>query len=177
VSLAVAGHPTWRASDLELRADRPSYTSATLEQFHARGYLPDELFFVIGADAFADLESWRNYPRILDYAHFAVVSRPGCAAAELRGRLPRLAARMIDASADVDLQPRPAIILIDTPTADVSSTAIRQLHADGKSIAGMVAAGVQQHIEQHGLYTARVPGRRASDDRSSPAAGRLHGKG
>jgi nicotinate-nucleotide adenylyltransferase len=177
VALAAALRPAWRASDLELRADRPSYTSATLEQFHARGYVPDELFFVIGADAFADLESWRNYPAILDYAHFVVVSRAECPATELRRRLPRLAPRMIDASRHIDLQPRPGIILLDVKTADVSATAIRQLRADGKPIAGLVDAGVQQHIEQHGLYASRVPGRRASDERSSPAAGRLHGKG
>ena len=47
------------------------------ELFHERGYLSSELFFVIGADAFADIASWRDYPKILDAAHFAVVSRPG----------------------------------------------------------------------------------------------------
>lgn len=177
VAIAAGSRPGWRASDLELRADRPSYTSATLEQFHARGYLPDELFFVIGADAFVDLESWRNYPAILDYAHFVVVSRAACSTTELRARLPRLAPRMVDAARDVDLMPRPVIILLDVKTADVSSTAIRQLRAAGRSIAGLVDAHVQQHIEQHGLYTSHVPGRRGSDERSNPAAGRLHGKG
>jgi nicotinate-nucleotide adenylyltransferase len=176
IALAAAANPGWRASDLELRADRPSYTSATLEQFHARGYLPDELFFVLGADAFAEIESWRNYPAILDYAHFVAVSRAGCSATELRSRLPRLAPRMVDASRDIDLHRRPAIILLDVETADVSSTAIRQLRAEGKPIAGLLDAHVQQHIEQHGLYTSRVPGRRAGDQRVHPAAGRLHGK-
>ncbi len=70
----------------------------------------------------------------------------------------------------------PVIFLIDAPTADVSSTAIRRRRADGQSIAGMVPPGVQQHIEQHGLYTSYPPGRRASDAPGERTAGRLHGQ-
>jgi nicotinic acid mononucleotide adenylyltransferase len=70
----------------------------------------------------------------------------------------------------------PMIILIDAPTADVSSTAIRSRRADGESVAGMVDLGVQQHIEQHGLYTSMRPGRRANEQSTTPAAGRLHGE-
>jgi hypothetical protein len=58
----------------------------------------------------------------------------------------------------------------------VSSTAIRQRRAEGGDIGGMVAPAVQQHIEQHGLYTSMTPGRRASDQVPTPAAGRLHGQ-
>jgi nicotinic acid mononucleotide adenylyltransferase len=65
----------------------------------------------------------------------------------------------LDAVSQVD----PMIILIDAPTADVSSTAIRQRRSTGGSIEGMVPLEVQQHIEQHGLYTSMTPGRRASD--------------
>ena len=78
VALAVAGRTGWRASDLELRVEAPSYTSGTLERFHERGYAPSELFFVIGADAFAEIGTGRTTRTILDRAHFAVVSRPGC---------------------------------------------------------------------------------------------------
>ena len=70
----------------------------------------------------------------------------------------------------------PLIILIDAPTADVSSTAIRQRIAAGESISGLVPARVQQHIERHGLYTSATPGRRAIDAAELPAAGRLHGQ-
>ena len=44
----------------------PSFTSRTLDMFHERGYLSSELFFVIGADAFAEIATWRDYPGILD---------------------------------------------------------------------------------------------------------------
>ena len=70
VSFAVASRPDWRAADLELRSETPSFTSGTLAKFHERGYAASELFFVIGADAFADIGAWRDYPAILDAAHF-----------------------------------------------------------------------------------------------------------
>ncbi len=54
VALAVSDRPDWRATDLELRSDAPSYTSFTLAKFHERGFAATELFFIIGADAFAE---------------------------------------------------------------------------------------------------------------------------
>ena len=176
VAFAVKDHPDWRAADLELRYDAPSYTSRTLNRFHDRGYQPSELFFVIGADAFLDIASWRDYPNILESAHFVVVSRPGFPVGELPERLPQLAPRMVSEPLDALSCALPLIILIDAPTADVSSTAIRNRLAEGESIAGLVPPGVQQHIEQHGLYTPTTPGRRASDAPRVPAAGRLHGQ-
>jgi len=176
VSLAVAERPGWRASDLELRLNAPSYTSRTLKCFHERGYGPGELFFIVGADAFAEIGTWRDYPSILRDAHFVVVSRPGHPTDHLPYLLPMLADRMVHPPIDVLAQIEPSIILIESKTADVSSTGIRERCAAGQSIAGMVAPRVQQHIEQHGLYTSRTPGRRASDTAADPQAGRLHGQ-
>ena len=177
VALTVAGRAGWRVSDLEFRMNTPSFTSSTLKRFRERGYSPSELFFVIGADAFAEIGSWKDYPDILDRAHFAVVSRPGSSASHLPALLPLLAPRMVLAPLDELSRVDPLIVLIDAVTADASSTTIRQRIAEGKSIDGMVDLGVQQHIEQHGLYTSMIPGRRASDQVPSPAAGRLHGQG
>ena len=128
-----------------------------------RGYSPSELFFVIGADAFADIGTWRDYPKILDATHFAVVSRPGAPVRELPFRLPLLAERMVKPPIDDFGQMDASIILIDALTTDVSSTGIRRARADGLPIDRMVPPRVQQHIEQHGLYTSMTPGRRASD--------------
>jgi nicotinate-nucleotide adenylyltransferase len=175
VALTAAGRPGWRASDLELRRDAPSYTSATLKRFHDRGYTPSELFFVIGADAFAEIGAWKDYPDILDRTHFAVVSRPGCSAGQLPARLPLLAPRMARPPVGHLTTLDTLIFLIDVPTADVSSTAIRERRARGQPVTGLVDLGVQQHIEQHGLYTSMVPGRRGSDSAPRPAAGGLHG--
>jgi nicotinate-nucleotide adenylyltransferase len=163
VALAAVGRSGWRASDLELRSPAPSFTSSTLRKFHERGYSAGELFFVLGADAFADIGSWRDYPAILQSAHFAVVSRPGCPVDQLPHRLPLLADRMTRLPLDAVSPIEPRIILIDARTTDVSSTAIRQRRSVNAAIEGMVPLEVQQHIEQHGLYTSMIPGRRASD--------------
>jgi len=176
VVLAVAKRPAWRASDMELRSDAPSYTSNTLARFHARGYRREELFFVIGADAFADIASWHDYPNILEAANFAVVSRPGLAVDELPARLPALAARMSKAPGDgpAPADGAPLIFLIDAATADVSGTAIRARREAGQPVDGLVPPVVQQYIEQHGLYSSRLDGRRGSDAPAPSTAGRLH---
>src|SRR5581483_9433636 len=126
VALVVSGRPRWRASDLELQTMEPSYTSSTLDRLRGAGYLPTELFFILGADAFAEIESWKDYPSIFDRAHFAVVSRPGFRATDLPRRLPALASRMIAVSHVAVASGSTSIFLIDAPTANVSATAIRQ---------------------------------------------------
>ena len=161
VALAVAGRRGWRASDLELRHEAPSYTATTLRRFHERGYQPNELFFLIGADAFRDISTWRDFPSILDRAHFAVVSRPGRPVAALREHLPELAARMVEAN-DGLVPATPSIILVNQATADVSSTAIRASLARGEEIDGLVDPRVRQHIEQHGLYRFGTTDRRTT---------------
>ena len=82
-------------SDLEMEADGPSYTSATLDRLAARRHRPRELLFITGADAFRDIDTWKDYPRLLDRCHFVVVSRPGVPG-RLRRTLPALAGRMIE---------------------------------------------------------------------------------
>jgi nicotinate-nucleotide adenylyltransferase len=174
VAFAVQERPSWRAADLELRSALPSFTSRTLDRFHERGYAATDLFFVIGADAFFEIESWRDYPNILQAAHFVVISRPRVPVREVAERLPQLNSRMTTRPLEALSSPGPLIILIDAPTADVSSTAIRHRLGAGESIDGLVVPSVQQHIEQHGLYTSLTPGRRASDALQTAPAGRLH---
>jgi nicotinate-nucleotide adenylyltransferase len=174
VAMAVAGRPRWRASDIELLAPQsPSFTSDTLRRFRDEGYAPQELFFIVGADAFLEIATWRDYPALLDSAHFAVVSRPGAATSQLRDRLPALAGRMTAPSLPSRTGPT-LIFLIEAPTPDVSSTAIRQRIARGEAVAGMVPAGVLQHIEQHGLYRSTPAERRPAGTAPTPGAGMLH---
>jgi nicotinate-nucleotide adenylyltransferase len=176
VSLAVAGRGGWRASDLELRLESESYTTDTLRKFHERGYAPAELFFITGADAFAEIQSWKDYPLLLEYAHFVVVSRPGFPVADLPHRLPQLADRMVTPPLDAITNLDPMIILVDAPTSGVASTQIREKRQRGETINGMVPDPVRQHIEQHGLYASPTPGRRGSDSESAAVSGRFHGE-
>jgi nicotinate-nucleotide adenylyltransferase len=176
VALAVAGRNGWRASDLELRSEHESYTADTLKKFHDRGYAPAELFFIIGADAFAEIQSWKDYPAVLEYAHFAVVSRPGHPVDDLPHRLPTLAERMIRPPLDQISRLDPMIVLVDSPTSNVSATQIRDRRVKGEPIAGLVPDPVRAHIEQHGLYTSQTPGRRASDAGTAAVTGTSHGQ-
>jgi nicotinate-nucleotide adenylyltransferase len=173
-AIAVAGRSGWQASDLELAEPSPSYTDGTLTRLHHDGLSASELYFVIGADAFADIRSWKNYPAILDRANFAVVSRPGSPVQALRQHLPELAVRMKDPRGEP--LPDVSIFLIAAPTADVSSTAIRRRRLAGQAISGLVPPGVEQHIEQHGLYRSISPDAAPDQRTIDPAAGRLHGQ-
>ena len=94
VALAIAGRRGWRALDLELREDGRSYTSDSLQSLHDRGFTAQELFFVTGADAFLEIATWKNYPAVLNLAHFAVIARRGIPVGDLPARLPALANRM-----------------------------------------------------------------------------------
>ena len=172
VALAVAGCEHWHASDLELVAASPSFTTGTLQRFRDRGYAATEMFFIIGTDAFVDIESWKDFPAILDRSHFAVVSRPGLSLQEMSKRLPALAPRMA-APADVGARATASIFLIDALTADVSATAIRRRVASGEPITGLVPPAVRQHIEQHALYSAPFVD---TDTHHASQAGRLHGQ-
>src|SRR6187399_891290 len=167
-ALAVAGRDGWQASDVELRHEAPSYTATTLARFHQQGYQPTELFFLIGADAFAEITTWRDYPQILDRAQFAVVSRPAHPVARLREQLPGLADRMVAIEEGGEPVAKPSIILIDGKTADVSSTAIRVKLSAGESVEGMVDDRVRQHIAQHGLYRSSAPDRQTLSPVNDP---------
>ena len=172
-ALAIAGRSGWQVSDLELVRAGASYTSDTLRAFHDRGIAPLDLFCVTGADAFLDVETWKDYPALLGAAHFAVVSRPGVRVTELRQRLPALASRMCEPS---DMPVRSTVIfLIDAETRSVSSRAIRRARSRGESIAGLVPPSVQQHIEQHALYEGPTVSAPTSSSSSGGPAGRLHG--
>jgi len=151
VALATAGETAYRASDIELGRSGASYTYETLAALHAAGWRPAQLFFIIGADAFAEIASWHRYPAVLDAAHFAVVTRPGTTLDQLRSRLPALRDRMTTPAAAVTAV-APQIILIEGETPDVSSTEIRRLAARGDSVSGMVTPSVAAYIAQHSLY-------------------------
>lgn len=152
-ALAATGLDRLQVSDLEIGEEKPSYTYDTLVRLRAHGLPALQIFFITGADAFAEIATWSRYPQVLDMANFVVVSRPGHPVGALRTVLPLLAARMLDVDRRVTHASEPRIYLLDAPTPDVSSTEIRRRLADGGSISGMVPESVSIYIDQHGLYT------------------------
>jgi nicotinate-nucleotide adenylyltransferase len=152
-ALAVSGVPGLLASDDELRLDGPSYTAETLERQHAGGLRASQIFFITGADAFADIATWKRYPEVLDLANFVVVSRPGHRIDALSSRLPALASRMRPAPGGTSADGQPSIYLLQAPTPEVSSTAVRERLKRGDAITGMVPPLVETHLLQHQLYS------------------------
>jgi nicotinate-nucleotide adenylyltransferase len=157
-ALAAQSCPDFLVADLEMLDTgdtAPSYTSATLDRLAARGVNTRELFFITGADAFRDIRTWMGFPAILDRCHFVAVSRPGQPAEGLKALLPELADRMVapqPATPDQPAPDEPMIVLVEAPTAAVSSTVIRERIRSGESIDGMVPREVAAYIEKHGLY-------------------------
>jgi|SRR5688572_22811056 len=141
----------WHASDLELRREGSSYSVDTLRAMHAEGLSPLQIFFLTGADAFAEVATWHRYPEVLDASHFVVVTRPGSSLEDVRRRLPSLAARMI-APSDVAHAATPHVVLLEARTPDVSSTDVRQRAARGESLAGLVTPSVAAYISDKFLY-------------------------
>lgn len=157
VALAIARRGDFIASDDELRSEGPSYTSDTLGRWHAKGFAPTELFFVLGSDAFSDIATWHRYPDVLNAAHFVVVARPGSRLTEVERRVSTLVSRMIDAAAFMrsrDLVPQ--IIVVRATTPDISSTELRRRVAAGESLTGLTPPAVINHIRRHGLYRQLV---------------------
>jgi len=158
VAMVCAAHPYLVASDIELVRQGPSYTADTLRRLHAAGYAAWQIFFLTGADAFAEIATWRDYPDVLSLSHFVVSSRPGIPATELLARLPDLASRMVTVPEEGVMSPdetAPRVFLLDCPTPDVSSTDIRSRSRDGRPIEGLVPSAIERHIRRHGLYGAR----------------------
>ena len=174
-ALAVNGIDGLLASDAELCASGPSYTANTLDRLRGTGVDGLQIFFITGADAFAEIATWHRYPEVLDLAHFVVVSRPGHAMEDMRRRLPALSARMRSArgvmESGVSVLRNPSILLVETATPDVSSTGIRERLRRGETVSGLVPAAVERHIEQHGLYRGNF--RAPADLRT---ADQLHGE-
>ena len=166
-SIAVNAIDGLAASDVELLSPGPSYTADTLIRLaESRALSPWQIFFITGADAFAEIETWSRYPTVLELANFVVVSRPGIALQAWREQLPTLKERMrlprvTDATST-------SIFLVDVPTPDVSSTEIRRRIAERRPLSGLVPGGVEHHIAQHELYSFRPV--------TQPAADHLHGQ-
>jgi nicotinate-nucleotide adenylyltransferase len=152
-ALTVNQHEKLMVSDEELCASGVSYTAETLDRLRDRGLDRSQIFFITGADAFAEIDTWHRYPAVLDLAHFVVVSRPGFPVSSLPELLPTLAGRLLPAALAPAFATEPRVFTVDARTPDVSSTTIRRRARGGESLTGLVAPPVEAHIVQHGLYS------------------------
>ena len=154
VALAIDGVPGYSASDEELHRQGSSYTADTFRALHAAGWTPMQIFFTLGADAFAEIATWREFPAVLDAAHFAVIARPGTSIDNALARTPTLRSRVRTSNHDMSPDGTTGIFLVEAATRDVSSTTIRARLAARRSIDDLVPPAVARHIAAHHLYGA-----------------------
>lgn len=155
VALAINGIAGYRVSDEEVLREGSSYTSDTLRALHAAGWAPSQLFFILGADTFAEIATWHEFPAVLDGAHFAVIARQGMTIEAALARTPDLRSRARPASAHAGAGGRTGIFLVEASTRDISSTIIRRRLAARQPIDDLVPSAVARHILAHHLYTER----------------------
>jgi nicotinate-nucleotide adenylyltransferase len=154
IALAIQDRPAYRVSDVELARSGHSYTADTLRALHAEGWRALQIFFILGADAFAEIATWREFPNVLDGAHFVVIARPGTSLQEAAARTPELGHRLHRLGDAIPQDGKTRIILVEARTRDISSTMIRaRLHAR-QPIDDLVPDAVARHIMNHHLYGA-----------------------
>jgi nicotinate-nucleotide adenylyltransferase len=122
----------FQVSRVDIDRQGPTFTADTLRDLHAE-HDPADLFFIIGADTFAGLSTWREPEVVLDLAHLVVVTRPGHAV----GHVP-IAEESMTA--------------LEIPGLEVSSTLCRQRVARGEPIDYLVPAAVVEYIRKRQLY-------------------------
>jgi nicotinate-nucleotide adenylyltransferase len=132
VRLAVDGENSLRASDIEFKLPKPSYTADTLAYLTEK-YPDHEFALVMGGDSFENLPKWKNYTHILKNYPVYVYKRPGHEA------IP-------------DYPAAKRIVVIDAPLLPISATHIRKSVKEGRSIRYLVPDPVKEEIERNGYY-------------------------
>jgi nicotinate-nucleotide adenylyltransferase len=133
VSLAIQGHPHFAASDVELVRDEASYTIETT-LILSRQYPDATLILIVGSDAFAEMRSWKDLDRLVSFCRVAIVRRP---------------------ESDVEdsaLTESPWALPVQGEGLPISSTMVRRLLKEGRSVRYLVPDSVASHIERRGLY-------------------------
>ena len=135
--IATASNPRFTVSRVDIERDGPTYTRDTLRDLR-RQRPDDELFFITGADALAQILTWEGVEELWDLAHFVGVTRPGH---EL---------------SDAGL-PQDRVTLLEVPAMAISSTDCRQRTAAGEPVWYLVPDGVVQYIGKYHLYREGSP--------------------
>ncbi len=140
--IATASNPRFTVSRVDIDRGGKTYTIDTLRDFR-RMYPDADLFFITGADAMAQIMSWKNVEELWELAHFVSVTRPGYR------------------SEDFGLTEQ--ISLMEIPAMAISSTDLRERGRAGKPVWYLVPDGVVQYITKHRLYQPEPDTRPATD--------------
>ncbi len=133
--IATAANPRFTVSRVDIDRDGPTYTRDTLHDLQT--HYPDaELYFITGADALANIFTWRDVGDLFEMAHFVGCTRPGY-------ELDR------DTLGDI---PEDRVTLVEIPALAISSTDCRLRKQRGEPVWYLVPDGVVQYIAKHDLY-------------------------
>ncbi len=134
VKIAIEGEKKLKASNIEFKMPKPSYTIDTLIILGEK--YPQHLFsLILGSDGFQNIEKWKNYKQIINSYHIYIYLRPSF---EVRIDLPK------------------NIKIVSAPLLEISSTQIRKNIKEGKSIRYLVTDDVMKEIELKGYYTSSL---------------------
>jgi len=163
LNLAVKGNPFFEISDIELNRKGKSYLIDTLADLMDLYGPATDLFFIMGADSFFEIGTWREYQKLFYLTNFIVVTRPDFAG--------ELSEQLVLSSLPVDIgknfcydskscsikhiSGRKTYLLKTTPFA-ISSTDLRQKVRGGKSIRYLLPFEVEKFIKETGLYKTRI---------------------
>ena len=155
--LGTLNEPNLFVSTVELEAPERPYTFETIDRLRGLYGKSAELFFVMGADSFREINTWREPVRVLESANWVVVTRPGHEI--VTTHLPELLrSRIIDLRGGFEQRIEnpmhgPAFTyLLDCVSEDISSTHIRQMVCAHQELGGMVPPLVAGYIEKYELY-------------------------
>ncbi len=153
LSAATQGEPGLLVDDREITRPGPSYTVDTLASLRAE--FPDTpLCLILGLDAFLGLPTWRRWRELLSFAHIAVAHRPGWEM-NIAGEMEQLLARyrVADAS-ELRAHKGGRIVPWAMPALDISSSRIRALIAQGKSVRYLTPDAVREIIRTQHIYSS-----------------------
>lgn len=153
VRLAISENPFFALSDIEIKRPGKSYTIDTIRYFK-ENFLWN-LYFILGSDAFEEIETWKEYQTLFTLCDFIVMVRPGLELHSFTSRLPTSLrdhfrpggdnARWIHSSGH-------SLFFKEITFLDISSTKIREHIAQGRSIRYLLPPGVESYIKECGLY-------------------------
>lgn len=151
---AIADNPAFRVSAIEIERGGISYSVDTLAAFAARES-DATLFFVLGIDAFREMQTWKDVARVFELASVVVTSRPPHAVEPSIEHLPVAARKAFCYDPDtLSFRHRTGTTLQFLPITgiDVSATDIRERARRGSSIRYLVPPSVERYVRQHRLY-------------------------
>ena len=154
LELAVRDHPAFTVNTTEVERGGPSYSIDTILASQARR--PDARFtFILGADAFAEIESWKRFAEIFAHADVCVLSRPGSPIPQPPIAIENSFCYDSDRRVYVH-QSGHSLLFLSVTALMISASDIRHRRATGRSIRYLVPRDVEDYISTHGLYAGRT---------------------